>query len=253
MHPTDPLPAFRAGLFDGSLPPGVTARATDEAETRFAVYRNNVTHSLTRALARRYPVVERLVGPEFFAAMARLFLRDHPPRDPRLFLWGDAFPGFLQAFRPLRDLPYLPDVARLEWMRGVAYHAADAPPLSPDALATAAATPQRFSLGLHPSVQVLRSRHAIASIWLANQPGDPASGRPLRPDQAENALILRDRACRVPVIALSPGEAAFLASLLRGDTLLAAAQAAEGADPGPLLAHLARTGTFVHLVERTAQ
>lgn len=252
MHAADPLPAFRAALFDGTLPPGVTARAADEAETRFAVYRNNVTHSLTRALARRYPVVERLVGPEFFAAMARLFLRDHPPRDPRLFLWGETFPAFLQGFRPLRDLPYLPDVARLEWMRGLAYHAADAPPLQAEALATAATAPQRFALSLHPSVQLLRSRHAVVTIWQANQPGASAPERPIRPDLAEDALVLRDRADRVPVIALPPGEAAFLAALLRGDTLLMAAQSAEGADPAPLLAQLFRTGNITRLIERNA-
>lgn len=251
MHASDPHNAFRAGLFDGTLPPGVTARAPDEAPARFAVYRNNVAHSLTRALARRYPVVERLVGSEFFTAMARLFLRDHPPRDPRLFLWGESFPAFLQGFRPLRDLPYLPDVARLEWMRGLAYHAADAAPLPPEALATAAAAPQRFTLLLHPSVQLLRSRHAIASIWQANQPGVTPPERPIHPDRAEDAMILRDRADRVHVLPLSSGEAGFLAALLRGETLLMAAQAAEGADPAPLLTQLIRAGAISGLTERT--
>lgn len=245
--------AFRQGLFDGSLPPGVTAHAPDEAATRFAVYRNNVAHGLTRALARRFPVIERLVGEDFFAATARLFLRDHPPRDPRLFLWGEGFPAFLQAFRPLRDLPYLPDVARLEWLRGQAYHAADARPAPRDALATAATDPARFALHLHPSVQLLRSRFAVVSIWQANQPGAAQPDKPLRPDRAENALILRDTADRVPVFALSPGEAAFLAALLRGDSLLAAAALAEGADPGPLLTRLIQTGTLAGLLERTAQ
>ena len=251
MHAADPHNAFRAGLFDGTLPPGVTACAPDEAAARFAVYRNNVAHSLTRALARRYPVVERLVGPEFFTAMARLFLRDHPPRDPRLFLWGESFPAFLQGFRPLRDLPYLPDVARLEWMRGLAYHAADADLLPPEALATAAAAPQGFTLRLHPSVQLLRSRYAIASIWQANQPGATAPERPIRPDRAEDAMILRDRADRVPVLPLSSGEAGFLSALLRGETLLMAAQAAEGADPTPLLTQLTRAGAISGLTERT--
>lgn len=249
-HPSDPIPAFRRGLFDGTLPPGVTATLTEEAETRFAVYRNNVTHGLTRAMARRFPVVERLVGPEFFAATARLFLRDHPPRDPRLFLWGDAFPGFLQGFRPLRDLPYLPDIARLEWLRGLAYHAADAPPVPPEALARAAADPARFALRLHPSLHLLRSRFAVVTIWQANQPGAAPSDRPLRADRAEDALIFRDAGDRIPVQTLEPGEAAFLAALLRGEALLAAAAQAEGADPGPLLARLIRTRTVTGLIER---
>ena len=250
-HDPDPIPAFRRGLFDGGLPPGVTATAADETEARFAVYRNNVTHSLSRALARRFPVVERLVGAEFFAATARLFLRDHPPRDPRLFLWGDAFPGFLQGFRPLRDLPYLPDVARLEWLRGQAYHAADAAPVPPEALARAATDPARFALRLHPSLHLLRSRFAVVTIWQANQPGAAPPERPLRADRAEDALIFRDPGDRIPVQTLEPGEAAFIAALLRGETLLAAALLAEGADPGPILGRLVKTSTLIGLIERT--
>lgn len=251
--PADLSQAFRKGLFDGTLPAGVTAHAPDEAETRFAVYRNNVAHGLTRALARRFPVIERLVGEEFFAATARLFLKDHPPRDPRLFLWGEGFPAFLQSFRPLRDLPYLPDVARLEWMRGQAYHAADTSSAPAELLATAASDPARFALRLHPSVHLLRSRFAVVSIWQANQPAAPPPDQPLRPDRAENALILRDVADRVPVFALMAGEAAFLAALLRGETLLTAAALAEGADPTPLLTRLIQTGTLAGLLERTAQ
>lgn len=248
----DLIQSFRTGLFDGSLPIGVTATAPDEAAARFAVYRNNVTHGLTRALARRFPVVERLVGQEFFAACARLFLRDHPPRDPRLSLWGESFPAFLQGFPPLRDLPYLPDVARLEWLRGLAYHAADMPSAPAEALIRAASDPARFALHLHPSVHLLRSRFAVVSIWQANQPGAMPPDRPLRADRAEDALILRDAADRIPVLALAPGEAAFLAALLRGETLLAAATLAEGADPAPLLSRLVQTRTLVDLIERTA-
>lgn len=243
--------SFRDALFGRSLPPGITARPPDEAETRFAVYRNNVTHGLTRALARRFPVIERLVGAEFFAATARIFLAAHPPSDPRLFLWGDAFPGFLQSFRPLRDLPYLPDVARLEWLRGQAYHAPDIPPASSRALLEAATDPARFCLVLHPSVHLLSSPFAIATIWQANQPGAAPGGPPLVADRAETALILRDSADRVPVAALAAAEAAFLASLQRGETLLAAALAAEDADPAPLLARLTATGTITAIVERT--
>eukprot|EP01036_Dinobryon_divergens_P055409 gene55409-73990_t len=85
------------------------AEAPDEAAQRFAVYRNNVAHSLTRALARRFPVVERLVGLEFFTAMARLYIEADLPASPQLFLWGEGFARFLQGFPPVRSLAYLPD------------------------------------------------------------------------------------------------------------------------------------------------
>ncbi len=84
--------AFRAGLSSGGLPAGVTARRADETSRRFAVYRNNVVHSLTEALKRRFPVVERLVGPEFFRALAPLYLAADPPSSPVLIRWGAGFP-----------------------------------------------------------------------------------------------------------------------------------------------------------------
>ncbi|MEZ5685248.1 MAG: DNA-binding domain-containing protein [Paracoccaceae bacterium] len=244
---------FRAAIFGGALPAGVTARAPDEASQRFDVYRNNVLHSLRMALGARFPVVERLVGPAFFAAMARVFAEAHPPESPMLFEWGGAFPAFLEAFPPVAGLPYLPDVARLELARGLAYHAADRAPLPAEALAGAAARADRIALGLHPSVALIASGHAIHAIWAANQPG--ATPGPIE-DAPETVLVLRDRALEVPVWRLDPGEAAFCAALLAGQPLLAGAEAALAASPGfapqPLLARLHRAGALVSIEETGA-
>ena len=72
--------AFAAALLDPALPvpAGVTSARGKADAKRFAVYRNNVAVGLTRALASRFPVVERLVGEEFFAGMARAYIaRQH--------------------------------------------------------------------------------------------------------------------------------------------------------------------------------
>jgi hypothetical protein len=221
--------AFREGLASGDLPPGMTARRPDETARRFAVYRNNVVHGLTQAMRRRYPVVERLVGTEFFRALAPLYLTADPPSTAVLIRWGAAFPEFLAGFPPLAGLPYLPDVARLEWLRGIAFHAADAPPLAAGRLA-AETDPARLRPGLHPSVGLLRSRHPVVTIWRVNQPG--AEPAPVYLDAAETALVLRDRTDGVPVMALSAGDAAFVAALKSGQSLLAATSAAVAAAPG---------------------
>lgn len=93
-----------------------------------AAYRNNVAVSLGQALGRRFPVIQRLVGDEFFAALARAYLAADPPRSPVLMEWGAGFADFLAGFRPLAGWPFMADVARIEWARGLAFHAADAPP-----------------------------------------------------------------------------------------------------------------------------
>ena len=241
---------FRAGLSGGALPEGVTA--VGEAERRFAVYRNNVAHSLTEALGRRFPVVARLVGAEFFRAMARVFIAQHPPASPVLLDWGAAFPGFLEGFPPVAGLPYLPGVARIERARGRAYHAADAAPVSPAALA-GARSPEALRLRLPPSVSLVASDWPIASIWAANQPGaDPGAMRASGP---EVALILRDRALEVPVRALAPGDAALVTALLAGQALGPAALQAQlaepGHDPAAVLAYLMQAGAIIGVEEGT--
>ena len=79
---------------------------------RFDVYRNNVVHSLSEALGVAYPVIQKLVGEEFFKAMANVFVRQFPPSSPMMFQFAPEFPIFLESFPPVAHLPYLPDVAR---------------------------------------------------------------------------------------------------------------------------------------------
>ncbi|MGO4851691.1 HvfC/BufC N-terminal domain-containing protein [Phaeovulum sp. W22_SRMD_FR3] len=225
--------AFRQGLAQGHLPPGLTARAPDEAARRFGVYRNNVMHGLIEALRTRFPAVERLVGAEFFAAMAPVFIAAHPPQSPVMQLYGGAFPEFLEGFPPLAALPYLGDVARIELARGRAYHAADMAGIDPAALA-ASPDPAALRLGLHPSVQILSLAHPAGRIWAAQQPDGPPAPKPgdWGPDQVMIARV----GWEVPVRLLSPQEAGFLLALQAGHPLGTAVP--EGFDPAPLLGHL---------------
>lgn len=239
---------FSAALRGEALPQGLTARDMAEVERRFAVYRNNVAVSLTAALAARFPVIQRLVGEAFFAALARLYAATEGPQSPVLAEWGEGFADFLAGFPPLAAYPYLPDVARIEYARGRAFHAADAAPIDPAVLTTA--DPNRLRLGLHPSVCVLRLCCPAVSIWAQNQ----ADGERLPLAQgAEIALILRDAAFDVPVRAISEGDAAMLSAILAGQSLAQAAGAAglvqAGHIPAPLLVGLMRAGAIVEAKE----
>lgn len=249
--PTHPefLDAFSAGIVSGALPPGltVTAKGPDEAAQRFAVYRNNVMVSLVDALAQRFPVIERLVGPEFFRAMARDYAQTHRPKCPVVFQWGKNFPDFLASFQPLAAYPYMSDVARIEVARGQAYHAADADPVPPADLAAAAVSPQSLFLTLHPCVQVLRLNHPAVSIWAANQPsGSPLS---LAGKAPQIALVWRDTLFDVPVSAIGPGDAAMIEAVLAGSSLLNAAEIAACAEishnPQPMLLRMMQAGVIV--------
>jgi hypothetical protein len=242
------LTAFSAGIASGVLPPGLTTTAPDEAAQRFAIYRNNVTVSLIDALEQRFPVIRRLVGQDFFRAMARDFAQSHRPRSPVLFAWGDRFPDFLAAFPPLAPYPYMADVAWIEVARGIAYHAVDADPVMPADLAAAATDPAGLRLALHPSVQVLRLTHPAVSVWTANQPGKPPLS--LAGRGPEIALIWRDVVFDVPVAAIGPGDAAMIEAILSGSSLMIAAEMAAFAEPAhtpqPMLVRLMQAGVIVN-------
>ncbi len=220
------------------VPPAVTSHTGPRPKRRFDVYRNNVYASLITVLEARFPVTARIVGEAFFRAMARVYVEQEPPRSPVLLAWGAGFPDFIAAFEPAQDLAYLPDVARLEWARQAAYHAADATPLGAEAFAEVA--PEETAglvLDLHPSAWALDSRHAIATIWEANSAkGDVG---PIDVGQAESALVVRPH-LDVNVHRIPDGGAAFIAALAEGLTLGAAYEAAHTAAPGfDLAANLA--------------
>lgn len=80
-----------------------------------AIYRNNVIGNLSRTLMSIYPVCCQLVGENFFEATALKFINRFPCLSPDLGDYGEEFPDFLVNFEPVKNLPYLPDVARLEW------------------------------------------------------------------------------------------------------------------------------------------
>jgi hypothetical protein len=76
--------AFATALLDrtAALPSSLGGAARRRSDRRFAVYRNNVAVGLVSALATRFPVVKRLVGDDFFRAMAHAYASVELPRSP---------------------------------------------------------------------------------------------------------------------------------------------------------------------------
>src|SRR5437879_1737551 len=83
-------------------------------ECRLVIHRHTVQQSLVEVVAAAFPVVRRMVGAEFFDALARAFVTAMPPRQRHLSAYGADFSGFIAGFAPAAARPYLADVARLE-------------------------------------------------------------------------------------------------------------------------------------------
>lgn len=206
------------------VPDGVVGPDGAPDLIRFGVYRNTVASTLIEAVAATFPAVVRLVGEEFFTAAAGAFAAEEKPSSPLLFRYGAGFPDFLARLPSLEPYPYIPDVARIDWAWLQSYHAADAPPLDPSALAGIA--PERLEslrLALHPAARVIVSRFPVVTVWEANRSDRPVPDR--LPEAGEDALVTRPD-LDVEVRRLPPGAATLLSALDRGLPLGAAASTA---------------------------
>jgi hypothetical protein len=223
------LGGFAAALRDpdAAIPAGLKTWNGSDPAARFSVYRNNVMVSLIEALADCFPVTLQLVGDDFFRGMAREFALASPPRSPVMARYGEYFPAFVAAFRPAASVPYLADVARLEWARIRAFHAADSTPVDPAMLQSRLDSPEgvdSLGLALNPSVQWLPSPHPVVSLWAAHQQQEPEL-KDIDLTQPETALVLRD-GLEVLTFCVEPGAGAFLSGLARSESLAQAAETA---------------------------
>jgi hypothetical protein len=235
---------FAKALLDpeAAVPPGLVDPMGRAAPKRFAVYRNNVASSLVRVLEAGFPTVRKLVGEDFFAAMAGEFLRSHPPQSRIMMLYGAAMPDFLATFPAVTHLGYLPDVARLDQALRESYHAADSTAL-PEAefqrlLGEDIAV---LRLTLAPSLRVIPSCWPLHAIWAANHDGGP---KPVV--VAQDVVVLRPEFDPRPHL-LPPGSTDFLTGLMRGQTVAESLDLAPGAVDLPailalLIAHRAIIG-----------
>ncbi|MBA4044441.1 MAG: DUF2063 domain-containing protein [Erythrobacter sp.] len=188
----------------------------DDYGGRFNVYRNNYRITLHNALRTTFTVIERLVGADFFAALANAFVERHPPHSPIMSQYGDAFPAFLDDFAPLSEFPYLADVARVEYARVQAYHAADGARYElRDATAATAAFDRPSAL--HPSVHIIASAFPVHTIWLAQFGDDDLAQTQWL---AETALVWRHGASEaVAVRPIDVRELALLSHCAAGGCL----------------------------------
>ncbi len=207
---------FAAALLDpdAPLPRGIIDPLGRPAPKRFAVYRNTVASSLIDALKAGFPTLVKLLGEEFFSAMALVFLRAHPPKSRILMLYGGDLPSFLEEFQPVAHLGYLADIARVDQALRESYHSADSAPLpEADFQQLLGQDIAALRLTLAPSLRLVRSRWPVASIFAANHAGGPAP-KPA----AEDVVILRPEFDPAPHL-LPTGGAEFIAGLLAGKTL----------------------------------
>ena len=187
------------------------------ATVAIEVYRNNYRGNLHDTLVGAYPVIEQLVGKDFFRMMTRNYIGQHLSRGGNLHHYGAEMANFIADFEPAQGLAYLPDVARLEWACHCAYFAEDADTLDISNLAQI--SPERYAdLILHSSCLWVRSRYPIADIWHAHQPGANSDFH-IDLDSAPCIALVNRRKDIILVSELSIADAEWLQAMQAGNPL----------------------------------
>ncbi len=213
-------------LFDRKQRPAaaelVKTHGALDAAQRVGIYYNSVHGILLQYLQSLYPVCLQLLGDAFFTQASDRFVDQHPPTRPFLAEYGAGFADFLAQIPTLQTLPWLADVARLEWARQEAWHAVNQPAADFAQLATLAAEQQNdLRFQLPASAHLLDSAYAAHAVWLAHQAEDHPDKQALETiaiDQPSHTLIWRQKRS-LRQVALSPEHAQFLHHIQQGTNL----------------------------------
>lgn len=184
-----------------------------EASARLQVYRNNMLFILTDLLSAIYPVLKKLVGDDFFNATARAFIAKNTPHSGNMHLYGAHMAVFLADFPPAQQLPYLPDVARLEWAWHKAFYALDVKPLDTSVLVSVIEGGEEPSFNLHPSCTLLASPYPVQDIWQVNKYDEDKT---INLNAGGVHILIYRKAGQVPLWQLSESEYAFLTAIHKG-------------------------------------
>lgn len=215
------------------------------AGQRLAIYRNHHRLSLAAALATHYPSVRAVIGEEAFDQLALDFITGFPPRDGRLACYGDGFAAFLATEARLGALPYLSDVARLDWALIQAQIAADDRAVLPADLAVLGDDLSSARFRLHPAATLIRSRYPLLAIRHLALSGDAAAER-VDLDAGGCVLLVLRREGLPAWLILDEEAATLVAALAMGVSLGDAAAAVPADRLPPLLARYLLSGGFCH-------
>lgn len=200
--------------------------------------------------AGRHVSRDRKVGGRaILGTAAKVCLREHPSRNGDIHAFGERFPDFIEHFEPASALPYLADVARLEWLAHRAFHAADCDALELGRLAELSETQlAELHVKLHPSLHLMQSNLPVNRIWQANQESTMAP--PVDLGEGEVSLCIFRDGLEIALMPLDAADYTFVAALQDTDLATACERVLQyhpAFDPGQALHVLFSQGLVITL------
>lgn len=206
---------------------------SSQAHRGWMAYRANGHALAERTLGAAYPVVAALLGADSFALLARDFWHRHPPTQGDLACWGGELSTWLAGSESLADVPYLADVARVEWAM---HRAATWPDATVDTASFARLStedPAGLSLALAPRTTLIESDFPVVALITSHTNGEPELsevGGMLRAGVKQSALIWR-HGVRPRLAPCPPAVQVLLRSLIQGRDLVSALNETSAIEP----------------------
>ena len=219
------------------LQPHLDGHQADNA-IRFQVYQNNIIVSLIEALSDIFPLCVKLVGEDFFRAMAREYVRQHPPQTPIIREYGASFADFIETFEPAKQVGFLAPMASLEYQVLQLTHAEENTPLNHQAIATffeQTDQPEKMLIEITNNIQLLHAPFALGSLYLACQQDAPLESLELNESEY---LLIHKSFIYAKLNVISFEEASFIKALQSALPLAQAIPESDNFDLGQTLAKL---------------
>lgn len=162
------LPGAGLVSFDPVVVATVEARGQLGSEARVDIYAQMYYARLFEVVKGDFPRTAAILSCDRFHEIVSAYLAQHPSTHPSLRQLGRLFPAFLQGCPESIDLPFLSELAALEWARIEVFDAPDAAPLLVEHLQTI--HPEDWptlTLQLIPAFQLVESQWPVYEIWKA--------------------------------------------------------------------------------------
>ncbi|MFZ2315916.1 MAG: DNA-binding domain-containing protein [Gammaproteobacteria bacterium] len=187
------------------------------ADTRMQIYKNAYRLRLIEALSASYPVLNTYLGEDQFTVLADDYINQYPSVHRSIRWYGDQLADYLVEQSPYRELPFLAELAKFEWIMTLVFDEADSPALSIEAVATVAACDwPHMQFIPQASVRRLNLIWNVVQIWQAIN-DDETPPEPMAYDAPVPWLLWRvnftNQFCSVPA-----DEAYAMDAVLQGAT-----------------------------------
>lgn len=193
------------------------------------IYQHSAIANITNSLRLSYPVIEKLVGKDFFQLMCKSYIVIHWPTTGNMDDYGESFSSFLAAFEQVKHLPYLEDVAHLEWLFHQSSLANDNSYFDWTRLVKVTSS-DTLTFLLAPTVSIMRSATPVDKIWLMNQENAPEISELSLDGTSDTFIVLFRQGLKTEMMTIAESEFTFLQSIEKGLDFEATIESAKAVD-----------------------